>query len=83
MEKVLVGIHVPAVKTCSDVFVPLDVPISVVTAILSDGFRELTNGKYEVSKLEMLSLTEPRLLLNPNLTLRDYCIEDGMQLYLI
>lgn len=83
MEKVLVGIHVPAAKTRSDAFVPIDVPISVLTGILSDGFRELTNGKYEVSNLEMLSLNEPQLLLNPGLTLRDYCVEDGMQLYLI
>lgn len=83
MEKILVGIHVPAAKISSDAFVPLDVPISELTAVLADGFNELTNGKYEVSKLEMLSLKERKMLLNPSFTLRDYCVEDGMQLYLI
>ena len=83
MEKVLVGIHVPSVKTKYDAFVPLDVAISELTAIISDAFYELTNGKYEVSNFEMLSLEESKMLLDPKLTLRDYCIEDGMQLFLI
>ncbi len=83
MEKVLLGIRVPAVKAEYDAFVPLDVPVSELTEIIADGFRELTNGKYEVSGLEMLSLKEPALLLDPNQTLRDYGVRDGMQLYLI
>lgn len=83
MDKVLVCIHVPSVKARNDAFVPLDVPISDITAILAEGFVELSGGKYEVSKFEMLSLEEPKLLLNPELTLRDYGVEDGMQLYLI
>ncbi len=83
MDKVLVGIHVPSVNANYDAFVPLDVPISELTAIISEGFSEITNGKYEVSTLEMLSLAEPKLLFNPNYTLRDYNIKDGMQLYLI
>ena len=83
MDKVLVGIHVPSVNLNCDAFVPLDVPISELTIIISEGFVEITNGKYEVSTLEMLSLAEPKMLLNPNCTLRDYNIKDGMQLYLI
>lgn len=83
MDKVLVGIHVPSVKAISDAFVPLDLPISELTAMLADGFQELTNGKYEVSSLEMISLEDPRQLLNPLFTLRDYGVRDGMQLYLI
>jgi hypothetical protein len=83
MEKVLVGIHVPSVKSNCDAFVPLDVPVSELTEIIADGFRELTNGKYEVSGLEMLSLKEPALLLDPKHTLREYGVKDGMQLYLI
>ena len=83
MDKVLVGIHVPAARASSDAFLPLDVPISELTIIISDGFHELTNGKYEASKLEMLSLAEPSLLLDPKYTLSDYNIQDGMQLFLI
>lgn len=83
MDKVLVGIHVPSAKAVSDAFVPLDIQISELTVMLSDGFHELTNGKYEISNLEMLSLEDPRQLLNPLFTLRDYSVQDGMQLYLI
>ena len=83
MDKVLLCIHVPSVKTSSDAFVPLDVPVAELTPILADGFRELSGGKYEVSKFEMLSLQDPKLLLDPRLTLRDYGVEDGMHLFLI
>lgn len=83
MDKILVCVHVPSVETTYDAFVPLDLPIAELTAIIADGFHDLTAGKYEVSKLEMLSLMEPRLLLDPKHSLRDYGVEDGMHLFMI
>ncbi len=83
MDKVLVGIHAPSVKEVCDAFVPLDVPIAQLAAVIADGFNDLTDGKYETSGLEMLSLMEPEVLFNPQFTLRDYNVKDGMQLYLL
>lgn len=83
MEKVLTGIHVVAVGRKYDAFVPADMEISQLTSIIANGVAELTDGKYESSGLEMLSLMEPESLLNPALTLNDYQVKDGMQLYLI
>lgn len=83
MEKVLVGIHVSAMNLKYDTFVPLDMPIGQIIAIIASGVAELTNGKYESSGLEMISLKEPAKLLNPSLTLLDYQIKDGAQLYII
>ena len=83
MDKVLVGIHIPAIRERYDAFVPLDSTIAELTAIIANGVTELTDSKYGVSSLEMLSLKDPELLLDPHLTLRDYNVRDGMQLYLL
>ena len=83
MEKILVGIHVAAVKQKYDAFVPTDIRISQLASMIADGVADLTDGKYESSGFEMLSLKEPECLFNPTLTLEDYQIKDGTQLYLI
>ena len=83
MDKVLVGVHIPAIYESYDAFVPLDTKIADLAAIIANGVTELTDSKYGVSSLEMLSLKEPELLLDPQLTLRDYNVRDGMQLYLL
>lgn len=83
MNKVLVEVCVPATGDCFDTFVPTDVPIEGVTKVLADGVAELTDGKYVLSGWEQLCLKEPSGLLDPSLTLQDYGIKDGTQLYLI
>ncbi len=83
MDKVLVAIHAPSANVCYDAFVPIDMPIADLVTVISQACSELTNGKYEMSKREILSLKSPDTLLSPKLTLRDYSIQDGMQLYLI
>ena len=83
MEKVLVGIHATAANVKYDSFIPGDMPISQLTTILANGISELTDGKYKSSGREMLSLKESTLPFNPNLTLDDYQVKNGMQLYLV
>lgn len=83
MEKVLLGIHAAAIGLHYDAFVPTDVPISKLTTLIVNGITELTDGKYEPSGLELLSLQEPEYLFDPMLTLSDYQVRDGMQLFLI
>ena len=83
MNKVLIEIHIPAIYNHFDIFAPVDVPIKDLSVIITDGVAEITNGKYIPSGSEQLCLKEPAGLLNPALTLQDYNIKDGMQLYLI
>lgn len=83
MDKALLSICIPSINTVYDAFVPVYIPISELTSIIAAGVSDITNGKYEPSKLEMLSLKEPEYLLNPQLTLKDYGVADGMQLYLL
>ena len=83
MNKVLVKICVPATGDNFDTFVPTDVPIQAVNRVLADGVVELTNGRYLSSGMEQLCRKAPQGVLNPALTLQDYGVQDGMQLYLI
>ena len=83
MEKVLVRICVPALQLEYDAFMPLDLMISRLTSIIAEGVGELTDGKYERSGQELLSLKEPEALLDPALTLNDYNVKDGAQFILL
>ncbi len=83
MDKVLIAFHAPSVNMSYDAFTPCDIPIAELLPIVSQAFHDLTNGKYETSEREILCLSSPNMLLNPKLTLNDYNIQDGMQLYII
>ena len=83
MDKVLVGIHVPAIQKVFDAFVPLDISAADAAKLLSESIVDISDGRYGLSHQEMLSLKGPDRLLNPQFSLRDYGIQDGMQLYLI
>lgn len=83
MNKVLLEIFVPAIGDHFDMFAPVDVPIRELNGIVASGIAEITNGKYVVSKEERLCRKEPVSILNPALTLQDYNIHDGAQLYLV
>lgn len=83
MNKVLIEICVPAIGERFDVFAPVDVPVGELNGIVANGVVEITSGKYVASKAEHLCLKEPVSMLDPSLTLQDYDIQDGRQLYLI
>lgn len=83
MNKVLIEICVPAIGDHFDVFAPVDVPIRELNGIVANGIAEITSGKYVASEEEHLCRKEPVSVLNPSLTLQDYDIQDGIQLYLI
>lgn len=83
MNKVLIELHIPAIGEHFDIFIPTDVEIEKLNIIIANGISEITNGKYIPSNLERLNSKEPLGLLNANLTLNDYGIKNGMQLYFI
>ncbi len=83
MNKVLIEIHIPSIYDHFDVFVPSDVALKELHAIIADGVSEITNGKFVASGSEQLCSKDPCGLLNPALTLQDYGIKDGAKMYLI
>ena len=83
MNKILVEICIPASGDHFDIFVPVDIPIGELNDVIASGIAEITDGRYIHSKREQLCLKEPAGVLDPALTLQDYSIRDGMQIYLI
>lgn len=83
MNKVLIELFIPAIGDHVDVLVPLDISILDLTKVIIDGIVELTNGMYVPSNGENLCMKEPLGILNPMLSLFDYGVIDGAQLYLV
>ena len=83
MDKILVKVIAPAVGESYDLFVPLDVEIGQLTAIIAKGVADLSSGKYVASGSELLSRLTPECLLNPAYTLRQYSVPDGAELMIL
>ena len=83
MGTIRVGLSVPAINWRSDLCVPTEVPIALLTTVLAKGVADLSDGRYSVSDRELLTLREPSLLLHPDKCLQDYGMQDGAQLILL
>lgn len=83
MDKLLIGLYVPAILEHFDLFAPPRLQVSVLTEILANSVSDLSNGRYTVSGREMLSTQDTSILLHPERCLADYGIEDGAQFILI
>ncbi len=83
MNKVFIEIYIPAIGEHYDIFVPVDIPIQDLTRVIINGIVEITNGRYVTSQSEHLCIKEPVGLLNPMLTLYDYGVIDGTEIYLV
>ena len=82
MRKTLIGLYIPAAQQHFDLLAPADLEIGTLTELMLRGVSELCEGWYTRSRVGMLTLSEPDLLLHPDKTLADYGIEDGAQLVL-
>lgn len=83
MDKLLIGLFVPAISEHYDLFAPPGLKIGELTKILANAVADLSSGRYTVSQQEMLSASETGILLHPDRCLADYGICDGAQLVLI
>lgn len=82
MDKILICLYVPAISRSFDVFVPLDITIKELIEILVKGVMEMSDNSYISSNEENLNLKN-NILFNPLLTLKDYGIKDGEEIFLI
>ncbi len=83
MEDLLVSVEVPSIQEKYDIFVPSDLLIGLLSDVLSNGVRELSNGRYQKSGKEMLMMLDPDVLLDPEKSLQDYGIGSGTRLMLL
>lgn len=83
MEKILIRLYVPVIDETFDLFVPLDLKIRDLAAVIAKGVSDLSSGSYVVSGFELMSCRNPDRLLDPNLTLQEYSIPDGAEMMLL
>ena len=83
MDKILIGLYVPAVQEHFDLFVPGTQKIELIIRLMTEGVADLCKGRFTPSGFEMLSLKDGDILLHPERTLADYGIDDGAQLLLM
>lgn len=82
MNKILVGLTVPAIQERYDLLVPVNIEIAQLMKLLVDGVSEIYSGHYTPSGLSLLTMKNPDILLQPGKTLADYGAADGSQLVL-
>lgn len=83
MKNILVCLEVPVVHNQFDLFVPIDLEISVLVGIIAEAVAEICKGHYGVSGREMLVLSDKEVLFHPNKCLQDYQVQDGARMMLI
>ena len=82
MRKILVGLRVPSIQEKYDLFIPSDMDIGLLTELLTDGVKELSEGRYRPCAPNLLTMENAKLPLNPEKSLEDYGAEDGVKLTL-
>ncbi len=82
MNKILVGLTVPAIQEQYDLLVPVTIEIAQLMKLLTEGIQEIYSGHYTPSALSLLTMKYPDMLLQPGKTLEDYGMADGSQLVL-
>lgn len=83
MEKILIRLEVPSVNACYDVFIPRELKIGALTALLADCVSNITEGRYKPSGEEMLCFFDQRKVLDPALTAEEYGISNGDRLIML
>ena len=83
MDKVLINLYIPTANRSFDLFVPSDLIIRELTKVIINGVVYMCEGAFYASGREMLILTDPETLMDPDCTLADYGVMNGAKLMLI
>ena len=83
MDKLLISLHVPALNEKFDLFVPAELAIVDLTPVIAKGVAGISNGRYIVTGMELLSGKDDQILFDPHKTLADYSVPDGAELMLL
>jgi len=81
--KILINVFVPAIGKKYDVLVPDFLRIKIVSSLIAGTVETLSDNIYVSSGQEQLCSAEKNILLNSNVTLKKYGIQNGDHLVLI
>lgn len=83
MKKILIHLVVPAVQMEFDIFLPLDLPVSEISALLSKAVQSLSAGQYVPAENSMLCLQRTNSLLSQDCTPVENQLRNGDVLFLL
>lgn len=83
MDKVLIEIHIPAVKVSYDVFVPRSLPMYEVKQLIEKAVNSLSRGQYIAEESSVLCFSGSGSIVNINLSVDELGIHNGSKLILI
>ena len=81
--KILVNVFVPAIGKKYDILVPDFLKVRTVTSLVARAVVNLSDNMYVPSGNEKLCSAEKDILLNSNVTLEKYGIQNGDHLILL
>lgn len=77
MAHVIIRLYVPAINASYDLKIPLSLPILELVKLLGQAVENLSNGTYQSSGCEILSLKNKEQILYYDQTIQDYGIQNG------
>ena len=83
MDRILINVTIPLIEKTYDMFVPARCRIGKLVEIISNGVKELSDGKFVPSGDEQLVCADPEMLPDPQNTMFDYGFSDGSRFFLI
>lgn len=83
MDKVLIGIFLPAINRSFEVYIPLDSKFYEITPLVSKMLSELSNGLFISGDDSILYERKTGNILNINMSARQLNIKNGDNLMLL
>lgn len=83
MDKVLVEVYVPTLKTAYDMFLPVDAMMHDVLKLIKKAVTDLSNGKFIADDNTIICYRGNGAIININLSVFELDIHNGTKLMLI
>lgn len=83
MEKVLVEVYVPTLRTSYDMFLPADGIMSEVLKLIKKAVAELSSGRFVADENTVICYRETGAIININMSVFELDIHNGSKLMLI
>lgn len=83
MDKILVEVYVPTLKTAYDMFLPADAMMFEVLALMKKAVFDLSGGKFLPDENTIICYRSNGAIININLSVFELDIHNGTKLMLI
>ena len=83
MDKIVVEVYVPTLKTAYDMFIPADAMMYEVLALMKKAVLDLSGGKFMPDENTIICYRSNGAIININLSVFELDIHNGTKLMLI